>query len=87
MTNLMKFDLTCLKCVPVFQCVDAVRASAKLELLGESGGTLTSSGELVLDLGRALYKLHFQLVMVLEAANRMVGALSIAAETNQVATS
>lgn len=66
------------------QCVDAVRASAKLELLGETGGILTSSGELVLDLGRALYKLHFQLVMVLEAANRMVGALTIAAESNQV---
>ncbi|KAE8748600.1 furry [Frankliniella occidentalis] len=66
------------------ECVDAVRASAKLELLGESGGLLTSSGELVLDLGRALYKLHFQLVMVLEAANRMVGALTTAAETNQL---
>lgn len=66
------------------ECVDAVRASAKLELLGESGGILTSNLELLLDVGKALYKLHFQLVMVLEAANRMVGALTSAAETNQL---
>lgn len=63
-----------------FQCVDAVRARANNGIAETEG---LAHNELLL-VGRALCKLHLQLAMVLEAANKMVGALTTAAKTNQV---
>jgi len=70
--------------VPAFQCIDQVKACSKLQLLGFGSSPVPVSGEHISELGRALYKLHFQLVMVLEAANRMVGAVTAVAQAHQV---
>lgn len=40
--------------------------------------------ECVLDLGRALYKLHFQLLLLLESANKMFSVLCATASDNQL---
>lgn len=42
------------------------------------------TNESVLDLGRSLYKLHFQLLLLLESANKMFTALCSTAQDNQV---
>lgn len=62
-----KRDQTVLYC-------DAVKTSLKLEMLSgkETDGR---HEEYLLDLGRALYKLHFQLLLLVEAANKMVATL------------
>lgn len=65
------------------QCIDAVKTTVKLNLLGENQSELGNE-ELVLDLGRALYKLHFQLLLLIEASNKMVTALTVAAHNGQV---
>lgn len=44
----------------------------------------TATHETVLDLGRSLYKLHFQLLLLLESANKMFTALSSTALDNKV---
>ncbi|XP_063231705.1 protein furry [Bacillus rossius redtenbacheri] len=62
------------------ECLDAVKAMVKLQLLGEG----LSSEELVLDLGRALYKLHFQLLLLIEASNKMVAAIAATAHANNL---
>jgi hypothetical protein len=55
----------------------------KLNLLGENQSELGNE-ELILDLGRALYKLHFQLLLLIEASNKMVAALTAVAHDHQV---
>lgn len=40
--------------------------------------------ESVLDIGRSLYKLHFQLLLMLESANKMFNVLCTTASENQV---
>ncbi|XP_068083711.1 protein furry [Anabrus simplex] len=65
------------------ECFDAVKASMKLHLLGESPTELGSE-ELILDLGRALYKLHFQLLLLIEASNKMVSALITSAKNDKL---
>jgi hypothetical protein len=67
------------------QCVDAVKTTVKLNLLGENQSELGNE-ELILDLGRALYKLHFQLLLLIEASNKMVAALTTVAHSNHVLT-
>lgn len=42
------------------------------------------NNESVLDMGRSLYKLHFQLLLLLESANKMFTALCSTAQDNQV---
>ncbi|XP_021940399.1 protein furry [Zootermopsis nevadensis] len=65
------------------ECIDAVKTTVKLNLLGENQSELGNE-ELVLDLGRALYKLHFQLLLLIEASNKMVTALTVAAHNGQL---
>lgn len=40
--------------------------------------------EYLLDLGRALYKLHFQMLLLVEAANKMIGILCSTLRSSQV---
>ncbi|PNF32075.1 hypothetical protein B7P43_G05726 [Cryptotermes secundus] len=67
----------------VAECIDAVKTTVKLNLLGENQSELGNE-ELILDLGRALYKLHFQLLLLIEASNKMVAALTAVAHNNQL---
>jgi hypothetical protein len=60
-----------------------MKTTVKLNLLGENQSELGNE-ELVLDLGRALYKLHFQLLLLIEASNKMVTAVTTAAHNSQV---
>jgi len=60
-----------------------VKTTVKLNLLGENQSELGNE-ELILDLGRALYKLHFQLLLLIEASNKMVAALTTVAHSNHV---
>lgn len=53
-------------------------------MLGEAHGSEAGLEEMLLDLGRSLYKLHFQLLLLIEASNKMLGALTTAA--NKVTT-
>lgn len=53
-----------------FQCMDAMKA--------------VGNNDSVLDMGRSLYKLHFQLLLLLESANKMFTALCSTAQDNQV---
>ena len=66
------------------ECLEAAKASAKLQSLG--GGHTTEAGleEMLLDLGRALYKLHLQLLLLIEASNKMLGTLMNAARNVQI---
>lgn len=81
----------------LFQCLFTVRTTLKVCKLGERilEGSSTSSGggggsggylneESILDLGRALYKLHLQLLLLLEAAAKMYATLSSSAAENKV---
>lgn len=70
-----------------------MRTTLKVCKLGERilEGSSTSSGgggylneESILDLGRALYKLHLQLLLLLEAAAKMYVTLSSSASENKV---
>lgn len=42
--------------------------------------------EYLLDLGKALYKLHFQMLLLVEAANKMIGTLCSTLRSSQVIT-
>lgn len=53
---------------------DAIKTSVKLEMLSGQQ-TDARNDEYLLDLGRALYKLHFQLLLLIEATNKMVTTL------------
>ncbi|KAH1002588.1 hypothetical protein HUJ04_008665 [Dendroctonus ponderosae] len=53
---------------------DAVKATLKLELLGGHSSDFQQEQYLV-DLGKALYKLYFQLILLAEAGNKMISAL------------
>ena len=61
-----------------------MKTTAKLHALGEAHSTDPGMEEMLLDLGRALYKLHFQLLLLIEASNKMLGALLCAAKNIQV---
>lgn len=63
--------------------MDAVKGAAKLQLLDETHSDMISE-ELLLDLGRSLYKLHFQLLLLIEAANKMITSLRNALKSSQV---
>nr|CAD7437486.1 unnamed protein product [Timema bartmani] len=65
------------------ECIDAVKTIIKLHMLGENSADLGNE-ELVLDLGRALYKLHFQLLLLIEASNKMVAALAATANSKNL---
>ncbi|KAF5278113.1 hypothetical protein FQR65_LT03629 [Abscondita terminalis] len=53
---------------------DAIKTTLKLEMLSGQQSD-ERNDEYLLDLGRALYKLHFQLLLLIEAANKMVTSL------------
>lgn len=60
-----------------------MKSTVKLQMLGE-GSSDNMVDDILLDVGRALYKLHFQLLLLLEACNKMVGALASTAKKHQV---
>lgn len=68
----------------IFQCIDGIKSSVKLQLMSEEEGGESGANELVIDLGRALFKLHFQLLLVLEASQKMVSTLSSVARRHKV---
>lgn len=61
-----------------------MKTTAKLHALDEAHSTDASIEEMLLDLGRALYKLHFQLLLLIEASNKMLAALLSAAKNIQI---
>lgn len=64
--------------------VGGIKTSAKLHLLADEEGGETNCSDIILDLGRALYKLHFQLLLLLESAHKMVTSLHTIARMHQV---
>jgi hypothetical protein len=55
----------------------------KFHSFGESHShTENTLEEILLDLGRAFYKLHFQLLLLIEASNKMLCALTNAARNS-----
>lgn len=79
----------------IIQCLFSVRTTLKVCKLGERilEGSSSSSGgggylneESILDLGRSLYKLHLQLLLLLEAAAKMYITLSNSATDNKVSS-
>ncbi|XP_044597140.1 protein furry isoform X1 [Cotesia glomerata] len=64
------------------ECLEAVKATNKLQVLGgdSSAGQDQSSEEMHLVLGRAFYKLHFQLLLMIEASNKMLLSLTKASK-------
>ena len=61
-----------------------MKTTAKLHALGEAQSTDAGVDEMLLDLGRALYKLHLQLLLLIEASNKMLSALLCVAKNIQV---
>lgn len=68
------------------QFSDAVKTSLKLEFLSRQQSSDSRREEYLLDLGKALYKLHFQLLLLVEASNKMVATLVSALQSSQVNT-
>ncbi|XP_047109734.1 protein furry [Schistocerca piceifrons] len=66
------------------ECIDAVKTTFKLHMLGESQTDLSNEDIMILDMGRALYKLHFQLRLLIEASHKMVTVLTTAAKSIQL---
>lgn len=64
--------------------MEAAKAAAKLQALGGSHTTEAGLEEILLDLGRALYKLHLQLLLLIEASNKMLATLISAARNVQI---
>uniref|UniRef100_A0A1S4MZI1 Uncharacterized protein n=1 Tax=Pediculus humanus subsp. corporis TaxID=121224 RepID=A0A1S4MZI1_PEDHC len=64
--------------------VGGIKTSAKLHLLADEEGGETNCSDIILDLGRALYKLHFQLLLLLESAHKMVTSLHTIARMHQL---
>lgn len=90
-TNMYYTQMNSFFCL--FQCLFSVRTTLKVCKLGERivEGSSSSSGgcgylneESILDLGRSLYKLHLQLLLLLEAAAKMYLMLSNLATENKV---
>lgn len=77
-----------------FQCVDLVKTANKLALFGDidlhadgSGTSFESrvdsqTTEALIDLGRALYKLLFQLLLVIESDNKMLNSIILSIRQN-----
>jgi hypothetical protein len=56
----------------------------KLQLGGEDAQATDVPASVIVEAGRALYKLLFQLVLLLEATHKMVNALATTAKSCQV---
>lgn len=55
------------------QCFEGIKTSVKLQLLNEE--EIETSPEVLLELGKALCKLHFQLLLLLESVYKILGQL------------
>lgn len=73
------------------ECMDAVKVCLKREGRDESeregassSGSRPTLEDAALDLGRACYKLHFQLLLLLESANKMFTVLCTTAQENEL---
>lgn len=65
--------------------METLKAILKLQQLrDESVGTELINEESVVDVGKALYKFHIQLLLLLETANKMYNSLITAANQVQV---
>ncbi|CAH0386341.1 unnamed protein product [Bemisia tabaci] len=64
------------------ECIDTLKSIMKLQHLNDD--STISNYESVLDLGRALYKLHFQLLLLLESTNKMFSLLLSAIHDSQL---
>lgn len=58
----------------VFQYCDTVKTTLKLEKLSGQQSDFHHE-QYLLDLGKALYKLYFQLLLLVEAGNKIIGTL------------
>ncbi|XP_073975779.1 microtubule binding protein furry isoform X3 [Rhodnius prolixus] len=58
------------------ECIESLKVTLKLQENADMS--------VVLDMGRSLYKLHFQLVLLLESANKMYCALNTTAQENSL---
>lgn len=68
-----------------FQCLETLKAILKLQQLrDESVGTELVNEESVVDVGKALYKFHVQLLLLLETANKMYHSLITTSTEMQV---
>lgn len=56
----------------------------KLHALGEPHSSEATLDEAILDMSRALYKVHLQLLLLINAINKMLGVLMGAAKTTQI---
>lgn len=65
------------------ECVEGMKTSLKLQMLKEEEGSDSGGNETVLDLGRALFKLHFHLFLLLETAHKMLTSLLVTARTHK----
>ncbi|KAI5700687.1 hypothetical protein M8J75_002010 [Diaphorina citri] len=69
------------------ECVDGLRAVLKLQTLGDEGGESgggRSHEEPIVEVGRSLYKLYFQLMLLLESANKMIALVVNTARSSQL---
>ena len=60
-----------------------MKTANKIQSLNESLSVGSGFEEMLLDLGRAFYKLHFQVLLLIEASNKMLVALMSAAKSSQ----
>lgn len=63
-----------------------MKASRKLQSLGDLNHSEPGQDELLLELGRSMYKLHFQLLLLVETSHKMAAALGLAARTSAVSS-
>ena len=85
--NFELFDLTLnyveLILLILFQCLDGIKSTLKLQTLGESIPELNTE-EQQIDLCRCLYKLHFQLSLIYDTYISLLAALLHAAHASKV---
>ncbi|CAB3359556.1 Hypothetical predicted protein [Cloeon dipterum] len=66
------------------ESLNSVRSSMKMQLGNEPSGVTDVPTSVLVEAGRSLYKLLFQLVLLLEATHKMVNALSTTAKACQL---
>lgn len=65
------------------ECLDNVKASLKIQSMGENLGEGTLDDQL-LDLSRSLFKLHFHFLLVFESYCKLIGMLTTTAKNHQI---
>ena len=65
--------------------MDAVKTILKLQSLGESHRDYNHE-DILLDLGKAIYKFHFQLLLLVESVHKLILALVSNLRNSEVTT-